>query len=101
MSTQPSDDDEDSLESVGIGPIETGVPLPRKHGFLGRLRRTLERLEVGNSAQLLNVSFKQEKYIRARLPLLGRAMNARFSVRITDSPRDRSVKRTLRVHRIE
>jgi len=94
-------DEDDALDSVGIGPIETGVPLPRKHGFLGRLRLTLERLEVGNSVQLLNVTFKQEKYIRARVPSLGASMSAKYSVRVADGARDRSGKRSLRIHRIE
>lgn len=95
------DDEDDALESVGIGPIETGVPLPRKHGFLGRLRLSLERLEVGNSVQLLNVTFKQEKYIRARVPLLGTSMQAKYSVRVVGKERDRSGKRALRIHRVE
>jgi hypothetical protein len=64
---QQQHDEGDGLEDVGIGPIERGVPLPRAGGFLGRLRRTLERLELGMSAQLLNVSLKQERYIRQRM----------------------------------
>jgi hypothetical protein len=93
--------DEDNMSDVGIGPIETGIPMPRAGGFLGRLRRTLERLEVGNSATILNVSMQQEKYIRARLPSVGKSMQAKFSVRVEDHKRDRSAKRTLRVWRIE
>lgn len=93
--------EEDNMSSIGIGAIESGVPLPRAGGFLGRLRRTLERLEVGMSTTVLNVTLKQEKYIRARLPVMGRSMQARYSVRVLDNKRDRSVKRTLRVYRIE
>jgi hypothetical protein len=96
----PTDDDDD-LSSVGIGPIETGVPLPRSGGFLGRLRRTLERLEIGNSCKLINVSLKQERYIRQRMPALAKSMDAKFAIRVADHLRDRSSKRTLRVHRIE
>ena len=75
--------------------------MPRMGGFLGRLRRTLERLECGMSAQLLNVSLKQEKYIRQRMPALGGELGAKYSVRVADHVRDRSAKRTLRVYRIE
>ena len=98
MDTTPQEGD--AMDDVGIGPIEAGVPLPRADGFLGRLRRTLERLEVGMSVALLNVSIKQERYIRARLPSVGKEMEARYSVRVQDHKRDRSAKRTLRIHRI-
>lgn len=98
---QEQHDEDDGLESIGIGPIEPGVPLPRAGGFLGRLRRTLERLEVGMSAQLLNVSLKQERYIRQRMPTLGRELNAKYSIRVADHVRDRASKRTLRVYRLE
>lgn len=91
----------DELAGIGIGPIEAGVPLPRAGGFLGRLRRTLERLEVGMSVVLENVTHKQERYIRARLPDMGRGMDAKYSVRVVDHKRDRTAKRSLRVHRIE
>lgn len=93
--------EDDGLDAVGIGPIERGVPMSRAGGFLGRLRRTLERLEVGMSCTLLNVSQKQERYIRQRMPTLGKSMQAKYSVRVADKLRDRSAKRTLRVHRIE
>lgn len=93
--------DVDDMSDVGIGPVEVGVPMPRAGGFLGRLRRTLERLEVGNSAAILNVTLQQEKYIRARLPGVGKSMQAKFSIRVEDHKRDRSAKRTLRVWRIE
>lgn len=93
--------DQDTMDDVGIGPIEVGVPLPRAGGFLGRLRRTLERLEVGMSTTLLNVTMKQERYIRARLPSVGKTMQCKFSIRVEDHKRDRSAKRTLRVHRVE
>lgn len=92
--------EDDGLDEVQIGPIETGVPFPRTGGFLGRLRRGLERLEVGMSFTLLNVSLKQERYIRQRMPGLGKDFNAKYSVRVVDRIRDRSAKRTLRVHRI-
>lgn len=91
----------DELAGIGIGPIEAGVPLPRAGGFLGRLRRTLERLEIGMSVTLENVTHKQECYIRARLPSLGKAMETKYSVRVVDHHRDRSVKRRLRIHRVE
>ena len=91
----------DEMSDVGIGAVEVGIPMPRVGGFLGRLRRTLERLEVGNSTTVLNVTLKQERYIRARLPGVGKSMLAKFSIRVEDHKRDRSVKRTLRVWRIE
>jgi hypothetical protein len=94
-------DEDNGLQGVGIGLPEKGVPLPRVGGFLGRLRLTLERLEVGMSAQLLNVSLKQERYIRQRMPSLAREMGAKYSVRVADRMRDRSSKRTLRVYRVE
>jgi len=53
------------------------------------------------SAQLLNVSLKQERYIRQRMPTLGRELTAKFSIRVADHVRDRSGKRTLRVYRVE
>lgn len=91
----------DELAEIGIGPVESGVPLPRAGGFLGRLRRTLERLEVGMSVVLENVTYKQERYIRARLPDLGKGLEAKYSVRVVDHKRDRTVKRSLRIHRLE
>lgn len=94
-------DEDDDLGNIGIGPIESGVPLPRSGGFLGRLRRTLERLEVGQSCRLLNVAIKQERYIRQRMPALAKSMGAKYSIRVADKLRDRSSKRTLRVHRLE
>jgi hypothetical protein len=93
--------DDDSMASVGIGPVETGVPLPRADGFIGRLRQALERLEVGDNVSLLNVSWTQEKYIRSRLPTIGRDMKCHFSARVANKKRDRSGKRTLRVWRLE
>lgn len=98
---QLQQDEESGLDDVGIGLPEKGVPLPRTGGFLGRLRRVLERLEVGMSATLVNVSLKQERYIRQRMPTLGREMEAKYSVRVADRVRDRSTKRTLRVYRVE
>lgn len=94
--------EDDGLDTVGIGLPERGVPMPRIGGFLGRLRRTLERLEVGMSVQLLNVSQKQERYIRQRMPTLATELSAKFSVRVASNLRDRSsAKRTLRVYRTE
>jgi hypothetical protein len=93
--------EDDGLDGIGIGPVERGVPMPRAGGFLGRLRRTLERLEVGMSATLLNVSLKQERYIRQRMPTLAREMEAKYSIRVADHVRDRASKRTLRVYRVE
>ena len=93
--------DDDDMSAVAIGPPESGVPLPRADGFIGRLRRNLEQLEVGMTCNLLNVSLKQERYIRSRLPILGRELNCKFTARIVDHKRDRSVKRTLRVWRLE
>lgn len=101
MNTKQQEEEDTGLDNIGIGPIERGVPLPRAGGFLGRLRRTLERLEVGMSAQLLNVSLKQERYIRQRMPTLAREMQARYSIRVADHVRDRTGKRTLRVYRVE
>lgn len=101
MNTTVQQDEDTGLDSVAIGPIESGVPLPRIGGFLGRLRRTLERLEVGMSTTLLNVTLKQERYIRQRLPGIGRDLNAKYSLRVADHLRDRSGKRTLRCHRVE
>jgi hypothetical protein len=101
MATQTPQSDLDDLAEVGIGPVETGVPLPRAGGFLGRLRRSLERLAVGDALSLHNVTLKQERYIRARLPVVGRDMEARYSVHVATKIRDRSGKRTLRVHRVE
>jgi hypothetical protein len=98
---QQQQDEDGGLDDVGIGLPEKGVPMPRTGGFLGRLRRVLERLEVGMSAQLLNVSLKQERYIRQRMPTLAREMDAKYSVRVADRVRDRSSKRTLRVYRVE
>lgn len=92
---------EDDMSDVGIGPIEVGIPMPRAGGFLGRLRRSLERLEVGMSTTVLNVTIKQERYIRARLPGVGKSMQAKYSIRVDSHKRDRSVKRTLRVWRVE
>lgn len=100
MNTETPFDDSD-LETVGIGPIESGVPLPRVGGFLGRLRRTLERLEVGMSVTLNNCTIKQEKYVRQRMPGLAKSMGARYSIRVADHNRDRSAKRTLRIFRVE
>lgn len=93
--------DDDDMVNVGIGQIESGVPIPRADGFIGRLRRSLERLEVGMSVELLNVNLKQEKYIRARLPQLGREMDQKYSVRVSSNKRNRSIKRSLRVWRLE
>ena len=93
--------DDDDTSTIGIGPPESGVPLPRADGFIGRLRRTLEQLEVGMKCDLLNVSLKQERYIRSRLPILGRELDSKFTARVADHKRDRSVKRTLRVWRLE
>lgn len=93
--------EDDGLDDVEVGPPERGVPMPRAGGFLGKLRRGLERLEVSMSLALLNVSHKQERYIRQRMPLLAAELNAKFSVRVADHKRDRSAKRTLRVYRIE
>lgn len=93
--------EDDGLDAVGIGLPERGVPMPRMGGFLGRLRRTLERLEIGMSVQLLNVTLKQERYIRQRMPALGEELGAKYSVRVADHMRDRSHKRTLRVYRLE
>lgn len=101
MTVQTGPEEDDDLAAVGIGPIETGVPLPRVGGFLGRLRRSLERLAVGDAVTVQNVTLKQERYIRARLPAIGREMTAKYSIRVADHKRDRSVKRTLRVHRVE
>lgn len=83
-----------------IGIPERGVPMPRQGGFLGKLRRAVERLEVGMSLTLTNVTWKQEKYIRQRLPSVGRDLNSKYSIRVMDKSRDRTVKRTLRVYRI-
>jgi len=94
-------DNDDDMSNVAIGPIESGRPMPRADGFIGRLRRTLERLEVGMSVEVKNVSLKQEKYIRARLPQIGREMKQKHSVRVGSNKRDRSVKRTLFIWRIE
>ncbi len=98
---KPQQHDEGDLSNIEIGPIISGVPLPRVGGFVGKLRRTLEKLEVGQMVRLLNVSLKQERYIRQRMPALGAELNAKFSVRVGDKLRDRSGKRTLHVHRIE
>lgn len=84
-----------------IGLPERGVPMPRQGGFLGKLRQAVERLEVGMSLTLHHVSWKQEKYIRQRLPGVGRDLASRYSIRVMDKSRDRSAKRTLRVYRIE
>ena len=92
---------DDDMSAVVVGPPETGVPLPRADGFIGRLRRTLEQLEVGGYCNLLNVSLKQERYIRSRLPIIGRELSSKFTARVHDHKRDRSVKRTLRVWRLE
>jgi hypothetical protein len=94
-------DELEGLDGIGIGLPERGVPMPRTGGFLGRLRRTLERLEIGMSATLINVTIKQERYIRQRMPTMGREMQAKYSVRVADRVRDRSGKRTLRVYRVE
>jgi hypothetical protein len=94
-------DDDNDMSAVAIGPPETGVPLPRADGFIGRLRRNLEQLEVGGYCNLLNVNLKHERYIRSRLPILGRELNCKFTARVADHKRDRSVKRTLRVWRLE
>lgn len=93
--------EDNGLDGVAVGAIERGIPFPRTGGFLGRLRRALERLEVGMSFTLMNVTLKQERYIRQRMPALGKDFDAKFSVRVADHVRDRSAKRTLRVHRIE
>lgn len=92
--------DEGDLGNIEIGPIESGVLLPRIGGFIGKLRQILEKLEVSQAVRLLNVSIKQERYIRQRMPTLGKAMEAKFSVRVGDHLRDRSGKRTLWVKRI-
>lgn len=93
--------DDDDMASVGIGLPTAGVPLPRADGFIGRLRRNLERLEVGMTVDLLNVSIKQERYIRAQIPQLGTRMKAKFSVRVATGRGNRKGKRTLRVWRLE
>jgi hypothetical protein len=93
--------DDDSMADVGIGPPTAGVPMPRAGGFIGRLRRNLERLEVGMFCELVNVDIKQERYIRSRVPQLGAEMACKFSVRVASKKRDRSSKRTLSVWRIE
>lgn len=92
---------DDDMASVGIGLPTVGVPMPRVEGFIGRLRRTLERLEVGMMVELLNVDAKQERYIRARLPRLQRTMECRFSVRVGSNKRNPATKRTLQVWRLE
>ena len=92
---------DDDMSAVVVGPPEIGVPLPRADGFIGRLRRTLEQLEVGMHCKLLNVSLKQERYIRSRLPILGRELNVKFTAHIVDNKRNRSVKRTLCIWRLE
>lgn len=82
--------------------------MPSKSGFLRKLWRVLERLEVGMSLTLSNVTFTQEKYLRQRLPdvgkELGKELNTgahRYSIRVLDNKRDRSAKRTLRIFRVE
>lgn len=93
--------DDDDMANVGIGQPTAGIPMPRTDGFIGRLRRTLERLEVSMTCDLLNVNFKQEKYIRARLPQVQRDMDCKFSIHVVTNKRDRSGKRTLRIWRLE
>lgn len=93
--------DDDTMDDVGIGQPTAGVPMPRIDGFIGRLRRNLERLEVGMYLDVVNVNIKQEKYLRARLSQVGKDMQCKFSVRIASNKRDRSVKRTLHIWRIE
>lgn len=93
--------DDDDMSSVAIGLPTSGVPMPRTDGFIGRLRRQLERLEVGMFVDLMNTSWKQEQYIRARMPGMGREMKCRFSIRVASNKRDRALKRTLRVWRLE
>lgn len=92
---------DDDMTSVGIGPPTAGVPMPRSDGFIGRLRRSLERLEVGMYCDLLNVTWKQERYIRARMPSVERDMECKFSIRVATKKRDRTGKRTLHVWRLE
>lgn len=92
---------DDDMASVGIGLPTVGMPMPRVEGFIGRLRRTLERLEVGAFCELFNVTAKQERYIRARMPRVERAMECKFSIRVATHKRDPSVKRTLHVWRLE
>ena len=92
--------DEGDLDNIEIGPIESGVLLPRIGGFIGKLRRTLEKVEVSQAVRLLNVSIKQERYIRQRMPTLNKEMNAKFSVRVADHLRDRSGVRTLYIKRV-
>ena len=92
---------DDDMASVGIGLPTSGMPMPRVEGFIGRLRRTLERLEVGMFCELFNVDAKQERYIRARLPRVQRAMDCKFSVRVGSNKRNPSAKRTLHIWRLE
>jgi hypothetical protein len=92
---------EEEFDEVEIGLPEKGVPMPRQGGFLGKLRRAVERLEVGMSLTLTHVTWKQEKYIRQRLPGVGRDLQSRYSIRVMDNARDRTGKRTLRVYRTE
>lgn len=93
--------DDDDMGNVGIGQPTAGIPMPRSDGFIGRLRRTLERLEVSMTCDLLNVSFDQEKYIRSRMPQVQRDMDCKFSIRVMTNKRNRTGKRTLRIWRIE
>lgn len=101
MNTKQQTEGGGGLDEIAIGLPEDGVPMPRVEGFLGRLRRTLERLEVGMSVELLNVPIKREKYIRQRMPTLGKELGAKYSVRVSSHVRDRSTKRSLRVWRTE
>lgn len=93
--------DDDAMDSIAIGVPTKGVPMPRSDGFIGRLRRTLERLEVGMYVDLLNVGFKPEQHIRARLPALQADMQCKFRVNVETNKRNRTVKRTLRIWRLE
>lgn len=94
-------DDDEGMNGVEIGLPTAGNPAPRTDGFVGRLRRNLERLEVGMTLDLLNCSLKQERYIRARIPQVAVGMGCKFRVYVLDNRRNRTVKRTLRIWRLE
>ena len=89
------------MNNIGVGPITVGVPIPRKGGFMQRLRRDLERMEVGDMVELNNVQFKHERTIRARMPKMQSNLGMKFSVRVGLGKQDRSLKRTLQIWRTE
>jgi|KBSSwiStaDraftv2_1062776.scaffolds.fasta_scaffold1116529_2 hypothetical protein len=94
-----NDEDFDDIE---VSEPMRGVPLPRAGGFLGRLRPKLEQLTVGMVLELKNVTAKQEKYLRQKLPEVGRSMDMRYSIRVATNYRAPAAgKRTLHVHRVE